>query len=61
MLPILEQAGRTRARFIENVLVVYNFAHSYEANVSRREEIEHERNVADRIRAKRKYARLEAL
>jgi hypothetical protein len=61
MLPILEQAGRTRARFIEDILVIYNFTSSFEANAKHRSEVDEERNIAERIRQKRRYARLAEL
>ena len=58
MFPMLEMAGPGRARFISDVLYVYNFRSSFQANANPRErarELECDR----RIRAKRPYALLE--
>lgn len=61
MLPVLEQAGRRRVQFVEDTLYVYNFDNSFESSASREAIAREERGTEAKFRAKRRYARLEAL
>ncbi len=60
MLPMLEMAGPEHARFIPETLVIYNYATSFEHNATP-EQLAEERQIAEWIRRKPRYERLESL
>lgn len=59
MFPMMEMAGRDHARFVSEVLYVYNEASSWEAQNPYR--VQSARDAAKRIRSRPCYARIEAL
>ena len=60
MFPIIEMAGWDRTTFVPDILVIYNYSSSYEANTSS-EGITAEREASRHFRSLKPYARLEAL